>query len=220
MQIAVLDPRDSVKYLGRKLCFQDLHEKEISHRIGAGWASFMKFKGELCGKQYSQAAKAMLFDAIVTPTVLYAAATWSTTADMERMLRTSRRRMIRLMFGGGRKPTTFDGERTEECWVDYIKRATHRAENIMIKYGSEDWVTLQRRRKWRFAGRVAQISDERWSRRLLAWRPDFGRGRSRGRPLTRWSDDIKNLAGEGWHDIEPDLWQLAEQAFVTRCAAG
>ena len=51
---------------------------------------------------------------------------------------------------------------------------------------------------------------------MLDWTPYFGHGRSRGRPRTRWSDQIENFAGGGWKTIAEDsvLWDLAENVFA------
>ena len=47
--------------------------------------------------------KLRLFEAVVTPTILYGAAAWTLTEDMEMLLRTARRKMMRLIFGAHRR---------------------------------------------------------------------------------------------------------------------
>ena len=42
-----------------------------------------------------------------------------------------------------------------EPWVDWIRRSTHEAERRMKELKLEDWVSLHRRRKWRWARKVA-----------------------------------------------------------------
>ena len=143
---------------------------------------------------------------------------------MEEELQTARRRMLRLMFVKRRmqqqEPSAdlSDGSSVLEPWVDYVRRATHLAEGIMNKFGSECWAPLQRRRKWRFAGRVARNPDKRWTKRLLYWKPTLGGGRSVGRPVTRWTDDLEQYAGGKWmdHAMDPRLWRLLEDGFVHR----
>ena len=41
--------------------------------------------------------------AVVTPSVLYGSASWTLTENMERYLRTERRKMLRMMFGRKRR---------------------------------------------------------------------------------------------------------------------
>ena len=83
-----------------------------------------------------------------------------------------------------------------------MQRAARNIENKLQGIRSEDWVLSARRRKWRFAGKVARCTDGRCSKRLLLWKP---RGfRNRGRPCTRWEADIASVAGGGWIDVVAD----------------
>ncbi|KAL0819976.1 hypothetical protein ABMA28_007973 [Loxostege sticticalis] len=43
--------------------------------------------------------------------------------------------------------------------------------------------------KWQWAGHVCRRTDDRWSRRVLDWRPRTGK-RCVGRPAARWTDDL------------------------------
>ena len=47
-EVAILDEAESEKYLGRKLCFGNVHETELQNRLTSGWAAFHKHKAELC----------------------------------------------------------------------------------------------------------------------------------------------------------------------------
>ena len=153
------------RYLGRKLALDEYHETEFRNRLSAGWASFMKNKDILCRKAYSLRHRMRLFEATVTPAVLYGSAAWTLTKDMENDLVTARRRMFRMMLAARRAP--------DEEWTDYIKRTTKFCEEYAAKLGYESWVIQFRRRKWRFAGRASRQVDRRWSTRLLWWRPWF-----------------------------------------------
>ena len=126
---------------------------------------------------------------------------------MERGLTTTRRQMLRMMFGGRRQ--------SDESWVEWVQRATGDAEATMAAHSSEDWATLQRRRKFRLAGKAARALDGRWSHRLLSWRPHHGRGRRVGHPHKRWADDITKLAGGSWieHTADHELWDTLQAAF-------
>ncbi|KAI8440938.1 hypothetical protein MSG28_009235 [Choristoneura fumiferana] len=63
-------------------------------------------------------------------------------------------------------------------------------------------------------------TDERWSRRVLEWRPRTGK-RSVGRPEARWTDDLKRIAGGGWMRGAEDrvLWRAMEEAYVQQWTA-
>ncbi|KAK4872261.1 hypothetical protein RN001_016385 [Aquatica leii] len=69
--------------------------------------------------------------------------------------------------------------------------------------------------KWNWAGHVARLKDERWTRRMIEWRPRQDAFRSRGRPPTRWADDVKRVAGN-WIQIAQDRnkWKGLREAYV------
>ena len=105
-----------------------------------------------------------------------------------------------------------------EPWPEFIQRVTHHIEDLLDSICLEDWVVLHRRRKWNFLHRVASARDDRWSKLLLAWKPQGVR--SAGRPCTRWSDCIEQLAGGGWLSLAEDanLWALSVDTYA--CRAG
>ena len=75
-----------------------------------------------------------------------------------------------------------------ESWEAWIQRVTNEATSIMAELGIRDWTQQQRVRKWRWAGHVARRTDKRWSVRVLEWEPEGYR--KKGRPKTRWEDNI------------------------------
>ncbi|CAH2245669.1 jg6565 [Pararge aegeria aegeria] len=62
----------------------------------------------------------------------------------------------------------------------------------------EDLVTDIARRiaklKWQWVGHIARRTDGRWGLKVLEWRLRTGK-RSVGRPPTRWTDDVRRVAG-------------------------
>jgi hypothetical protein len=87
-----------------------------------------------------------------------------------------------------------DNASDSEPWVDWIRRCTHEVEERMWKLKLDDWITIQRRRKWRWAGNVAQTSREDWTAMAIRWDPTIDpklkARRQPGRPKTRWTNDI------------------------------
>ena len=53
------------------------------------------------------------------------------------------------------------------------------------------------KQKWRWAGQVDRMRDNRWTKRCTAWQPREG-GRNRGRPARRWRGDVEVTAGKTW----------------------
>ena len=206
------------KYLGRKLCVaSNLQEVEFRNRLAAGWASFHQHKSEICCKHYALADRIRMFDAIITPVVLYGCANWALTKGLERDLKTTWRRMLRYVFCLHRKHDASAPDSLED-WVDYVRRAANQIETKAESLGSKNWDFMYRMRKWRLAGKVARQTDARWSTKSLHWAPNEGPGRSVGRPITRWSDDLVRFAGGDWADVASDtkLWSLLEEGFVQR----
>jgi len=105
-----------------------------------------------------------------------------------------------------------------ESWSDWIRRATHIAEEHLARAGIDDWVVCQRRQKYKWAGHVARRNDGRWSHKTLLWTPEGGK-RSVGRPRRRWIDGISTaFATEeiDWYFIAQDrqTWAQYEDNFV------
>ena len=87
-----------------------------------------------------------------------------------------------------------EDEEALEPWVDWIRRCTHEAEKQIADLGIEDWVSIHRRRKWRWARCVAIDQSNKWTLKALTWDPTldpwYTPRRRPGRPQTRWTDDL------------------------------
>ena len=71
---------------------------EIESRIRAAWATFHKYRQELTSKKYMLNHRLRLFDATVSPTLCYAAGTWTLSKEHERMIQSTQRKMLRLII--------------------------------------------------------------------------------------------------------------------------
>ena len=187
--VEILAEGSAERYLGRQLAVEDYHGTELSHRLQSGWKTFFKYKDTLCNRQLALKLRIKLFESVVTPCILYACGTWTMTVESDNLLRTARRKMLRWMVQVRRAP--------DEDWVEYIRRATHRCEELATVHGATDWIELQRKRKLKLAGQTARRTDGRWNKRLLDWTPWFRTvpRRDVGRPKKRWDDDLVDLAG-------------------------
>ena len=103
MNIEILTRNESVKYLGQKISFCQQEVTEIKSRIRAAWATFHKYGQELTSKNYMLKHRLRVFDATVSPTVCYAAGTWALNKEHERMIQSTQRKMLRLIFQTKRK---------------------------------------------------------------------------------------------------------------------
>ena len=60
-----------------------------------------------------------------------------------------------------------------EPWLEGIQRATREAELKISRIGVEDWTVQQRRRKWKWAARIANQDCGRWSKSVPDWQPQL-----------------------------------------------
>ena len=88
-----------------------------------------------------------------------------------------------------------------ESWVDWAKRTTHEAEEILQSFGIETWDTTVKRRKWRWAQKIRSADVDAWAFLAATWTPEFGLKsyRHKGRPKIRWSDDMSDLLTSHGH---------------------
>ena len=185
---------------------------KLRSRLRAAWAAFSKYAAVFKSSAFAFPLKAELFEITVTLVALYASSSWTMTDSMEKALRTTQRRMLRTMLCKRRRP--------DEDWVAFVKRTTCHAEGLMREAGHNTWVEQYRRKKWPFAARTVRTEDDRWSKRLLSWRPFFNclPRRNVGQPRRRWEDSIAEVAGGNWSNSAVDkvLWRALEPAFVER----
>lgn len=69
--------------------------------------------------------------------------------------------------------------------------------------------------KWRGAGHIARREDGQWTKAVVQWRPRQ-HSRKRGRPPTRWTDDIIKTTGTRWElkARNRQRWKEMEEAYV------
>ena len=98
MKIEILTRSESVKYLGQKISFHLQRTTEIKNRIRAAWATFRTYRQELTSKNYMLNHRLRLFDAAISPTLCYAAGTWTPNKEHERMIQSMQHKMLRLII--------------------------------------------------------------------------------------------------------------------------
>ena len=165
------------KYLRQTTHLKDTSKEEIYARIRAAWSCFGKKKNKnnkkiLQDKQLPISLKKQVMDQCILPTMTYGCQTWSLNKQTTNKLRTAQRAMERKMLGLKLKDKIPCSEIID-----------------IIEY------TLKQ--KWKWAGHIARLNDNRWTKRCTEWQPRRGK-RSRGRPSRRWQDDITEKEGTTW----------------------
>ena len=184
MIIEILEASASTMYLGRLLSLTDPHEIELQHRIKKAWAKYAVYKEELTNKNVPLKLKMKLFNAVVTPTMLYGCSSWVLTVVREKKLQTTQLRMIRNMIGRGRRIDEVTDD--TETWVSWVKRTTTDAREKMDAYKIQDWTKVVAARQDKWKDRLRTLGARRWTKQAYAWMPiGF---RKIGRPLKRWKE--------------------------------
>ena len=68
---------------------------------------------------------------------------------------------------------------------------------IREKTRVKDIIQVIKQQKWRWAGHVASMNDNRWTKIITDWHP-YNDKRSGKGPDTRWRDKFKIFAGVAW----------------------
>ena len=184
------------KYLGQTTHLKDTTKEEIYARIRAGWSCFGKNKEILQDKQLPISLKKQVMDQCILPTMTYGCQTWSLNKQMTNKLRTAQRAMERKMLDLKLK--------------DKIPCAEIRKRTKII-----DIIEYTLKQKWKWAGHIARLKDNRWTRRCTEWQPRRGK-RSRGRPSRRWQDDITEKEGTTWIRKATDRrrWKTLMEGYI------
>ena len=167
------------KYLGRLLS-GDLRVRgkcNLEHRSKCAWLKYHHIGSTLQNRNISIKLRLRLFDAVVTPSVLYSLATTPSTQSQLGKLDALQRKMSRRIVGWVR----FD----EESWQTTGHRMKQRLEAALAQHPITDWSV---RRNDLRGSLTQQLENESLSRLCSlshSWRP--GRARRRGRPLQRWT---------------------------------
>ena len=78
-----------------------------------------------------------------------------------------------------------------------------------------DIIEYTLKQKWKWAGHIARLEDNRWTKRCTEWQPRRGK-RSRGRPSRRWQDDITEKEGTTWIRKATDRrqWKTLMEGYI------
>ncbi len=240
----VLGYEDSTKYLGRKVCFNEPQECELSNRVAVAWGAFSRHKQELTDRRHKIKDRLKLFDAVITSTMLYGCESWTLRVDQRRQLQSVQRKMLRMVLNAKRWTVSADssnepsgGDETEskdesetqvlEPWPDFLKRTVKWTEEQLEKAGVDEWIAIWRARKWRWAAKVAAVDNQKWSAVATWWQPllhsSCQRGRRQARPKKRWEQDFIDYLSEAypqevrpWYEVAGDQerWLARVEEFA------
>ena len=161
MSIEILTKNESVKYLGQRISFHQQETLEIKSRIRAAWATFHKYRQELTSKNYMLNHRLRLFDATVSPTLCYAAGTWTPSKEHERMIQSTQRKMLRLIIQTERKYKKIEKQNVEPKEENGIVDKT---ENCSTDEESGDGQSTKSEMMWAVEWRLVKTLKRKWIR--------------------------------------------------------
>ena len=97
--IRILKPHEHVKYFGKQLNLINHTDRDIEERIRKGWIKFSEFRPQLCAKGVSKKQKWLLFESVITSTVLYGSCSWTMNNERRAKLLSAQSKMVRQMLG-------------------------------------------------------------------------------------------------------------------------
>lgn len=186
----------SYKYLGHEIRInRDNQTCELLRRVGLTWAAFGNLR-HILKSNLPICLKRKVFNQCVLPVLTYGAETLTLTKKAVQKIKVTQRAMERLMLGLTlRDHITNDELRRRTRVIDAVER-------IAIL-------------KWNWAGHIARVQDNRWTKRIIEWRPRQDAYRNRGRPPTRWSDDIKRVHTNWIQEAQNRrMWKQSREAYV------
>ena len=146
---------------------------------------------------FSPKNKSKIFNSCIIPTIIYDAQSWTLTSNLANKLRVTQNTMERSMLGV---------RKSDRIKMTKIKKQLKNNKNIMVE---------ARKRIWDWAGHVARIGDNRWTRKINWWSPCSRR--RRGRQRARWRDPISGfLMNNNFESVAQDRteWQRLREAFA------
>jgi len=132
----------------------------------------------LCRLGLKLKSKIRVFESTIVPVLTYGAQTWATTKKQLGKIQTAQNSMLRQLLGIKLK---------DKVSLEKIYTKT-RAKRVGV---------IAKTHKLKYAGHLMREWDQKWNKTLTLWIPHTGR-RGRGRPRTRWSDEITRELGTTW----------------------
>lgn len=184
-------------YLGQLMSFQEKMDKELQRRQTAAWAKYWSLKFIFKANIHINLKK-KAFDSCILPCLTYGCQAWTVTKKQQDKLSICQRKIERSMLGTKR-----------------LDKISNKA--IRDKTKITDALIHSKLQKWKWAGHLARLPNDRWTKLITEWVPRNLK-RRRGRQKLRWSDEIKKWNGINWikNAQERHEWKKLGEAYVQK----
>ena len=176
---------DQFCYLGEMVSCEAGAREAVKARIRTAWTKWRELSSLLVNRNIPLKSRARIYSACVRSVMLYGAETWATNKEIERMLNSNDRRMLRYM--------------AHVKWEERVP-----SEEVRRRCGVEDVMELLRRRRLRWYGHVRRREEDHVLRRASEMEVDGAR--PRGRPKKTWITCVRenmremNICEDTIHD--------------------
>ena len=182
------------KYLGQTLSSTDTIDLEIATRIRSAWRCFGKYREIFLDNSMPMCLKKKVFEQCLIPTLTYGCETWPLKINTLHKIRSTQRAMERKILG-----------------ISLLDKINHTAIREKTKF--KDVVSYTLNMKWKWAGHVGRMKDNRWTIKCTRWAPQGKR--KRGRPRRRWADDLSKYKSN-WLDLTAhrEEWKELAEGYI------
>jgi hypothetical protein len=190
------------QYLGSYICRDGDATVDVRARIAKAASVFQRLRPIWSSKSINMSVKLRLYTSIVMPTATYAGETWKTTVEIANKLNVFHRRCLRTILG--------------ISWRDHVTN-----EEVLKRAGMENLQDIVRKRRWKFAGHILRLPQERIASTAMSWTPENGNRKS-GRPKKTWrstfQEDLreKNVSWSGVRRVASDRKRW--KSLVAQCS--
>lgn len=181
----------SFDYLGSRIAESGSISEEIQKRITIGNKGMFGLMRIFRSKELRRRTKIEVYKWLLRPAVLYGSEAWTLSQTDEQKLARFERKVLRNIFGP-----------IQDQNGTWRHRYNH---ELSALFGEPNITAVARANRLRWAGHVARMNESRVAQRLMNAR--LYTERRRGRPRTRWTEDVETDAAK----IGVRNWRTAAQ---------
>ena len=169
---------EGFKALGAKITMIGDDNAELNSRLHKAWQAFYKHKSILCNRRTNVKKRLLLMERIISPGVFWGAGSWNLREQDIKKLQACQNTIHRMIVGM---------DTVEYVQLDAALKKAHQEVHTWRKSANIDtWTHKLSQRRFRWAGHVARMSDNRPAKSILIWRGSawlkkqelrFGKGR-------------------------------------------
>ena len=191
---ATLNPVEHFTYLGSVISIDASTDKDLDNRLSKASSSFSRLSKRVWNNHSLRLiTKIKVYRAVVIPTLLYGAETWTLYRRQVRLLERFHQRCLHSILN--------------IKWHDYVSN-----EDVLEEAQLPSIESILLKQQLRWAGHVARMEDPRMPKAVLFGELKAGK-RNRGAPKKRYKDQLKKQLSLA--DIPPNSWQDAASDRLT-----